>query len=185
MRIAMGLHDDSGGSQLAQLLERLSEGIAAAARALGASILMLPTYSADYENDASICDAFARLVRHAEVRIARIADPALYKAVTGRLRVLVSARMHPLILAAGMGTPIVGLAYNGKFEGMFDMLGIPRRMLWLGDTDADLPRDIQSLIGQALHSTDNLQLKSSRLADIVSRKTTALLHADAPSALAV
>lgn len=50
---------------------------------------------------------------------------------------MVSARMHPLILAAGSGTPIVGMAYNGKFCGWFGMLGLPDRYLWLRDFKQD------------------------------------------------
>ena len=59
----------------------------------------------------------------AEVSLARIADPRLYKAVLGHAALIVSSRMHPLILGAGMGVPLVGLSYNDKFRGLFDQLG--------------------------------------------------------------
>lgn len=184
VRLAMGLNDHSGDAALAQLLEKLAAAIVPVATAMGASILLLPTYSADYENDAHTCEAFARLIRNCEVRIARVTDPALYKAVTARVSVMVSSRMHPLILAAGVGTPIVGLAYNGKFEGMFDMLQIPRRMIWLADAADDLPVKMRALIEQALHSDEDLQHKASLLAALVSSKTSELLRRDAPRAAA-
>ncbi len=34
--------------------------------------------------------------------------------------------MHPTILAAAMGIPVVGLAYNPKFRGFFELLGRER-----------------------------------------------------------
>jgi polysaccharide pyruvyl transferase WcaK-like protein len=62
-----------------------------------------------------------------------INDPKLYKAVTGHLSVMLCGRMHPAILAAGMGTPVVGLSYNQKFSGMFELLGQGSRCLPMSD----------------------------------------------------
>jgi len=178
LRVAMGMQNDSGKAALSHLLERLATAVAALAIRMDASILLLPTYTAPYENDVEVCEAFARLVKNCDVHIASILDPALYKAVTGRLSVLVSSRMHPLILAAGMGTPLVGLAYNGKFQGMFDMLNIPRRMLWLDEAGEDLPVKVQSLVDAALQSNEDLQQRATKLADIAARRTAALLDGD-------
>ena len=183
-RSAMGLHDDSGKEALSRLLDGLAATIAPLAASLDASILLLPTYAASYENDVAVCEEFATRMRNCVVRLARLSDPALYKAITGRMRIMISSRMHPLILAAGMGTPIVGLAYNGKFEGMFDMLQIPRRMCWLNDDAEDLPRVLSSLIDQALQTNDDLQHKAANLAALVSRRTAALLSDGLPLAQA-
>jgi len=182
VRLAMGMRNESGRAALSQLLERLAAAIVPLATRMNASILLLPTYSAPYEYDVEVCRQFAQLVKNSEVRMACILDPTLYKAVTGRLSVLVSSRMHPLILAAGMGTPIVGLAYNGKFGGMFDMLGIPQRMLWLEETGADLPVKLQSLVTAAIQSNEGLAQSAARLGELVGTKTSALL--DGPLARA-
>jgi polysaccharide pyruvyl transferase WcaK-like protein len=37
--------------------------------------------------------------------------------------------MHPTILAAAVGTPVVGLAYNQKFFGFFDLIDARDRVL--------------------------------------------------------
>lgn len=175
IRAALGLSDDRGQATLARLLHQLAATFTPLARQLDASILMLPTYNAPYENDVEICKQFAQLVSGCEVRIATLDDPALYKAVTGRLRALISSRMHPLILAAGMGTPVIGLAYNGKFAGMFDLLGTPRRMLWLDEVVDSPPARLRALIESAIHADDQLQQRASRLADRVRQKTVALI----------
>lgn len=175
----MGLDSDDGRATLSQLLAQLAAALVPIARRTEATLLLLPTYTASYENDATVCAEFGRLAQGCDVRIASIEDPALYKAVTGRLTVMISSRMHPLILAAGAGTPIVGLAYNGKFEGMFDMLGVPRRMLWLDAAIEDLPARLGALIDEAVNakSKDGLLDKAARLGDIVRSKTSDLLHA--------
>ncbi len=174
VRIALGIDTDSGSAALQELLKRLAAAVAPMAAQMQASILLLPTYSAPYENDVEVCRRFATLLPDCDVRLACITDPALYKAVTGRLRVLISARMHPLILAAGMGTPIVGLAYNGKFEGMFDMLQMPRRMIWLKDSDGNLPSQLTSLVEAAM-ADDGLKARALRLAVMAAESTVALL----------
>lgn len=180
VRMALGITDTSGTDSLKQLLEQLASALLPIANAMDASILLLPTYSAVYENDAQTCEAFGRLLPGRKVNIARITDPALYKAVTGRLSVLVSSRMHPLILAAGMGTPIVGLAYNGKFEGMFDMLQSPHQMLWLDDAINTLPMRMSNLIDQAMRSGDTLRQNATQLAATVSARTIDLLGTASP-----
>jgi polysaccharide pyruvyl transferase WcaK-like protein len=38
---------------------------------------------------------------------------------------MVGGRMHPAILAAVAGIPVVGVAYNPKFAGVFELLGVP------------------------------------------------------------
>ena len=184
LRLAMGMRNDSGRAAMSGLLVQLAAALTPVARRLGASLLLLPTYTATYENDSEICEAFARLASDCEVRIASIDDPALYKAVTGRLSVMVSSRMHPLILAAGMGTPVVGLAYNGKFEGMFDMLGIPRRMIWMDRIAGDLSVTLPRLIDEAMQANEGLQQRAAGLADIVRGRTSALLQQDAALARA-
>jgi polysaccharide pyruvyl transferase WcaK-like protein len=78
-----------------------------------------------------------------------------------------------------MGTPVVGLAYNGKFSGMFDMLGIPRRMLWLDQAAGELASTLPKLVEEALHAKDGLQQRADGLATTVRVRTTALLHSQA------
>jgi polysaccharide pyruvyl transferase WcaK-like protein len=63
------------------------------------------------------------------VRVATLDDPRLYQAVCGRLKLMISARSHPLILAAGMGVPGIGLGHDGLFKDCFDPLGVPRRVI--------------------------------------------------------
>jgi polysaccharide pyruvyl transferase WcaK-like protein len=89
----------------------------------GAFTLFLPTYNVAHEGDDQACKAVMRHMRSTRASLLRIHDPKLYKALTGRLSVMLGGRMHPTIFSAAMGTPVVALAYNQKFEGFFRLLG--------------------------------------------------------------
>lgn len=47
------------------------------------------------------------------------------KWISGELDFVVSSRMHLAIAAIGQGTPVFCLEYQGKFRGLFDLLGMP------------------------------------------------------------
>lgn len=51
------------------------------------------------------------------------------KAVCGMLDGTVTGRMHLAIASLGMGTPVLAIAYQDKFEGLFDHFSLPQNML--------------------------------------------------------
>jgi polysaccharide pyruvyl transferase WcaK-like protein len=106
--------------RLTTLLARVLDEIAARHRA---HVLLMPTYNVTHEADDAISAEVLRKMGPGRAGLVRIADPRVYEAVCGRLAVLLGARMHPTILAAAMGVPVVGLSYNPKFEGFFRLLG--------------------------------------------------------------
>ena len=55
--------------------------------------------------------------------------PSATKAVLGAVDLLISSRMHAAILAAGAGRPSFCFVYQGKFEGLYDMLGLDQQSL--------------------------------------------------------
>ncbi|MEK0083992.1 polysaccharide pyruvyl transferase family protein [Benzoatithermus flavus] len=137
--------------------EALTAGLARALDALvrehGAFVLFLPTYTYAHEGDDRVCEAVAaRMTAPAGARaMLRLDDAALYKAVAGELAVLLGGRMHPTILAAAMGTPVVGLAYNPKFMGFFELLGAADRVLDVGRfVREDRAEELSALLDGAL-----------------------------------
>jgi polysaccharide pyruvyl transferase WcaK-like protein len=100
---------------LARVLDRLVERH-------GAYALLMPTYTVAHEADDLISVEVLRKMKSGRGGLARITDPRVYKAVCGRLAVMLGARMHPTIFSAAMGTPVVGLSYNRKFQGFFRLL---------------------------------------------------------------
>src|SRR5690606_30297978 len=136
-RDRLGWGRSTGQQGMTRLLATLAAVIPRIARELDATVLFLPGYRAGHEGDVDACAALAARMPHTATCTAHIVDPCLFKAVTGELRLLISARMHPLILAAGMDVPLVGLAYNGKFAGCLDALGAGRQLLNIDQLVAD------------------------------------------------
>lgn len=94
-----------------------------------AFILFMPTYLVRHEADDEICrQVMARMTSRRKALI-RVEEPRLYKAVTGRLAVMLGGRMHPAIFCAAMGKPVIGLSYNPKFEGFFRLIGLEDRLI--------------------------------------------------------
>lgn len=92
-------------------------------------VVMMPTYNAAHEGDDRLCRQVMAAIGSDRTHFVHIEQPALYKAVARRLAIMVSGRMHPTIFAASVGTPVVGVAYNPKFAGVFEMLGVPDRVV--------------------------------------------------------
>lgn len=145
-------------SLLAQVLDRVAEHT-------GGRIVMMPTYTVPHEGDDRLSRQVMSAMTCRRSHLVQIDDPALYKAVARRLAVMVGGRMHSTIFAASVGTPVVGLAYNPKFVGVFELLQIPRfvmrveRFLESGDVDG-----LSSLVLSAMASQRELRERSERLA---------------------
>lgn len=177
LRVAAGLDRDSGQPEMTALAANMATALRSLARRLNASVLLMPSYNVAHEADVRECDRLRTHMVDVDTRIALLTDPALYKAVAGQCRLMISARMHPLILAASMGVPVVGLAYNGKFEGLFQLLGLKRPVLWLNQfRQGATAANIEQLAADALNDPTDLQHRSQLLAEEVHRGTRELIE---------
>ncbi len=179
LRARFGRQRRQGGdAAMALWLTEMEQGLQRLASLFGARLLFMPSYPLAHEGDLEVCRTLAaRMVDHT-ASVAVIRDPRLYKAVCGRLLLMISARMHPLILAAGMGVPIVGLGYNGKFQGLFDMLGITQRVIPLDDF-RDQRACAQDLVRMAITAVEedrDLAVRSSRLAGQTRAAVASMLY---------
>lgn len=189
VRAELGLRAPQADAQLAGFIARLGAAVRRIAMELGAEILLLPTYTVAHEADQSTGDLLRAAVPGLPIHDLIIDDPALYKAVTGRLRLLVSARMHPMIFGASMGVPIVGLAYNQKFAGLFQMLGLPERLTWLNDYLSQPEATVSRFEAQVRHALaenrDDVVARCARLAARTESELLAVVDGEpAPDALA-
>jgi polysaccharide pyruvyl transferase WcaK-like protein len=163
------------------LLDMLVDGLTHLARRLEAAVLLLPSYNVAHEGDDAVCEALVRRLGDVTVRMSRIADPQLYKAVLGHASLIISSRMHPLILGAGMGVPLVSLSYNDKFQGLFDQLGMAARPLPLDDFPGQWgSRELIAAAEAALAGRDDLRHRAELLGTAVQRRTLEVAFADMP-----
>lgn len=154
-RIASRL-TDVGGEDAAsdRLLDLWAMALDRVLEATGGQAVMLPTYTVPHEGDDRLCELVRARMRSQRTHLVRLTRPAEYLAVLGCLSAMVGGRMHPTILAATAGTPIVGLSYNPKFEGVFELLGLPHRCIAVEDLveTGDAER-FAGLIIEAIHES--------------------------------
>ena len=129
----IGFGRSRGQATMSVFVSAVAEVLDALVVHSNAHIVFMPTYNVPHENDAAVCEEIASRLQPGSHSSLRIDDPKLYKAVTGQLSVMLCGRMHPAILAAGQGTPVVGLAYNQKFFGMFSLIGQRARCMSMTD----------------------------------------------------
>jgi hypothetical protein len=171
-----GLGRDEDDREVARVFDRVARAVETLARRLHASVLLMPASSEGYEADSQYCHELAAMLELPSVRVARIDDPRLYKAVCGRLRLMISARSHPLILAAGMGVPGIGLGHDGLFRDCFDPLGVPRRVIGTREIRDDLQSEsIVALAEDALDDPTDLRARAEGLRRRVQQAAAALL----------
>jgi polysaccharide pyruvyl transferase WcaK-like protein len=165
VKYSLGLEPRRDHARFEGMLGVIARSLEQLRHRLDADILLLPAYNAAHEEDDAACEALRWRLPGANVRMARVSDPRLYKALLGRATLVISARMHPLILAAGMGVPFVGLSYNGKFDGMYDRLGLASRPLSLDQCpDTWGPSTLVAAAEAALEAQVDLRQRSEALA---------------------
>ena len=113
-----------------QLLARVFDRIV---QEHGAFIVFLPTYNVSHEADDNICRQVMDAMASKNTRLVGVQNPKQYKALSSHLNVMLGGRMHPTILAASEAIPVVGLSYNQKFFGFFELLGAENSLLDIED----------------------------------------------------
>jgi polysaccharide pyruvyl transferase WcaK-like protein len=176
VRASLRVRDRHGHVERERFTDNLAAEIRRVARRLDASVLLMPSYRLPHEGDLEASEALAARLDGVSVGLAKIDDPSLFKAVAGRLCLMVAARMHPLIFAASMGVPVVGLAYNGKFEGAFRLLDLRGQLLDLGLAPTAEHGWLDAPVEAAFAASRGARDKTAALAQRVREHTAALLH---------
>ncbi len=116
-----------------QLVTLLAGVLDRVVREHGAYVVFLPTYNVAHEGDDSICEAIRAKMETKSACTVRLTNPTVYKQLTGNLSLMIGARMHPTILAASSHVPVIGLAYNQKFDGFFELINNRQNVVWIDD----------------------------------------------------
>ncbi len=144
----------------------------------GARVVFLPTYTLSHEGDDRVCRMIAEAMRHRDRASTLVVDdPRDYKAVASQLDLLVGGRMHPTIFAASVGTPIIGLAYNQKFDGFFGLTGQTDRLMSVYDfVHHDKAETLSSWIDDALANGVELNGRLDAMRQQVDRTNRDILE---------
>jgi polysaccharide pyruvyl transferase WcaK-like protein len=164
----LGLPDPQAGPAGERLIALMAARLDRLVERHGAFIVLMPSYAAAQEADDHLCEAVRARMRQPEAALLRLDDPCLYKACTGLLTVMLGGRMHPMIFAAAMGTPVVGLAYNPKFAGLLTLLGEPESCVEVvelvrGGDAAALDRLLDSAMTKGRRPLDRVHALQARV----------------------
>ena len=80
------------------------------------------------------------LPKHAKEKVISLVEQMRadeIKEICGYLDGVLTARMHIAIAALGMGVPVIGIVYQGKFEGTFAHFGLDKELLFEPEEAAD------------------------------------------------
>jgi polysaccharide pyruvyl transferase WcaK-like protein len=115
------------------VLQQLADLIETLISTRRSSVLFLPhdlrAHGTAKESDVAIAVALSRLVSkklvdHRYHAVAVPTSAAEAKRLAGLADWVVTGRMHLAIAAWGMGKPVIGISYQGKFEGLAQDLGM-------------------------------------------------------------
>lgn len=140
----------SGRERFERYIDWLAAGADYAVERWGATPLFLPLQRR-YDDDREIEAQIIARMRHGER--ARLLDDRgdfrALQATLGGLDALVSARLHPLILAGLAGVPPIGVALSPKVRAFLQTLGVPEQSVspWLA-RDADLRAALDRALGE-------------------------------------
>lgn len=129
----LGGANQRSSESFCQLISLLAAVLDKTVGELGAYIVFLPTYNVGHEGDDIICEAIKAKMKTDRACTIKVDNPRTYKSVTNSLSLMIGARMHPTILAAASSVPVIGLAYNQKFDGFFKLINNRSSLLWIDD----------------------------------------------------
>ena len=176
------LRDAARDVELARVLDQVALAVETLATQLDAAVVLLPTSNRGSDSDSGYCYQLAAMLKLDCVKVAQLHDPRVYKAVCGQLELVISARVHPVVLAAGMGVPAVGLASGGEFDRHFDVLDVPRRVIALEDLHDGTQADRLVALGEeAMNARDDLRERCERLRGRLARNAAVLLEPPRPT----
>ena len=179
----LGLQRNAGSKQMSLFMQRVADSLDHVARESGAHVVFLPTYSAAHEDDLDVCRQIASRLRIGTSSLVSCQDPNTYKALTGKMSVMLCGRMHSAILAAGQCTPIVALAYNQKFAGVFSLLGQQDRCIDVLDFIGDKRLvDLGTLLLSSIADPDRFRPQPQPLIDRFSELVSSLIRPYAQAA---
>jgi colanic acid/amylovoran biosynthesis protein len=90
------------------------------------------------------------------------------KAIAGLTDLVITGRMHLSIAALGMGVPVAGVTYQGKFEGLFKHFKLPPSLLMAPEDLVDSFR-LRELIESLIDSQPQMKTHVAKLWPCVER----------------
>lgn len=162
IRLALNLnHDIANGANWETFTAQLTEAIRIVAHHRPLELHALPMQCGFKDNDdlAMITQLFRRLETVSSI-VHQPKDHWEVASIISNCDVVVSERLHAIVLAAIVGRPVVALPYDVKVSQLTGQLGLDRRSF-----DVNRPFDPEALAGAILAAADD-SAESERLTGI-------------------
>jgi polysaccharide pyruvyl transferase WcaK-like protein len=104
------------------------------------------------------------------------------KAIAGVLDIALSSRMHFAIACLGMGTPVLGLGYQDKFDGLFELFGL--RDLLIDSRTITSSASVAAVLARAIEARESLRRRVEEQLPAVGQMARLNLAWLAPAATA-
>jgi polysaccharide pyruvyl transferase WcaK-like protein len=124
---------------------------------LGQKILLIPHDEPEGLDYLKAFQSKLESLGNSVALVAPLPHSSELKWIAGQLRHLFTCRLHLGIAALGMGTPITGFPYQGKFEGQFDAFGLSRDGLITKDRLPKSPDGLFLLFKERIEQSDQLR----------------------------
>lgn len=143
---------------------------------LGWDVLLVPAYFSEDDKAAAMISA---LMAETPYHIGKGLTARQFIALTARADRVFSMRLHGLICAMAMGTPLVGLSYDPKVDGFMEQAGLERFCLPFDDFDAEtagaLLEESESQLNEIKQDQDARRSEMFAAVWDTARKTVELL----------
>jgi len=154
-------------------LEYISRAIAdLAAQAPMISFLLLPHDFREPNSDYSLLENLNENLSSRGLSsyiVTQGIGPKDIKRLLGLCDLLFTGRMHAAIAAAGAQTPVLALGYLDKFEGLFEMLGIPSDVVDTSRLDGKDPKRLANIMRNGLNNSSVTRETLSDTADSIKK----------------
>ena len=143
-RLQVGLSLPFHGAVVDRHLNRCLPAIVAALREVQVRLNCDFHYFAHFDSERVLPRLLAQFGLHFTVHGGSV--PALLQGY-GQLDAHIGGMLHSCILATNHNVPLIGLAYDAKHTGLFNVLGLPEQKL---DLDPDALRELPALLSSTL-----------------------------------
>jgi L-malate glycosyltransferase len=146
----------SGRAAFDRYLDWVAAAADGAVERFGASPVFVATQRL-FDDDRAVEEQVVARMRHAaRATLHEPGSTAALQTVLGGLDALVSSRLHPLILAASAGTPVVGISAKPKVRAFLCSVGLPELVLspW-----AASPRALAAALERVLTEPDEVRAR--------------------------
>ena len=133
-------------------------------------IIMIPHVLSPTIGDVKFTRALLTKVRNKnDIKIIYETDPKKIKYVISKLNLLISPRMHPIIHALSVGTPVIGIDYNFKTIEIMREFGLEEYVLRVDELNF---QNMQNLIKKTVPKLDKITKQIKKIKKIKLEKAS-------------